>query len=167
MKSGQQPTLLSIWDSRDESYAMLIKDTLIDLVVPLLQRRGVALVELAVSGSGRRQLVRVFVDRPDGIAVDECAAISREIADVFDTRDPIAEAYVLEVSSPGLTRPLKTDRDFERVVGKALRLVVDGLGVAVGTLLQVSPDHLDVALTDKRARIERAKIQKATLHFEL
>lgn len=146
---------------------MLIKETLIDLVVPLLQRRGVELVELALSGGGRRQLVRVFVDRTDGITVDECAAISREIADVFDTRDPIAGTYVLEVSSPGLTRPLKTDRDFERVVGKALRLVVDGLGVAVGTLLQVDPDHLDVALSDKRALIERAKIQKATLHFEL
>lgn len=146
---------------------MLIKETLIDLVVPLLQRRGVELVELALSGGGGRQLVRVFVDRTDGITVDECAAISREIADVFDTRDPIAGTYVLEVSSPGLTRPLKTDRDFERVVGKALRLVVDGLGVAVGTLLQVDPDHLDVALSDKRALIERAKIQKATLHFEL
>ena len=146
---------------------MLIKETLIDLVVPLLQRRGVELVELALSGGGRRQLVRVFVDRTDGITVDECAAISREIADVFDTRDPIAGTYVLEVSSPGLTRPLKTDRDFERVVGKALRLVVDGLGVAVGTLLKVDPDHLDVALSDKRALIERAKIQKATLHFEL
>lgn len=158
---------MSIWDVRDESYAMLIKETLIDLVVPILQRRGVELVELALSGGGRRQLVRVFVDRTDGITVDECAAISREIADVFDTRDPIAGTYVLEVSSPGLTRPLKTDRDFERVVGKALRLVVDGLGVAVGTLLQVDPDHLDVALSDKRALIERAKIQKATLHFEL
>ena len=146
---------------------MLIKETLIDLVVPILQRRGVELVELALSGGGRRQLVRVFVDRTDGITVDECAVISREIADVFDTRDPIAGTYVLEVSSPGLTRPLKTDRDFERVVGKALRLVVDGLGVAVGTLLKVDPDHLDVALSDKRALIERAKIQKATLHFEL
>ena len=146
---------------------MLIKNTLIDLVVPLLEQRGVALVELAVSGGGRRQLVRVFVDRADGITIGECAAISREIADVLDTRDPIASAYVLEVSSPGLTRPLKTDRDFERVVGKTLRLVVDGLGVAVGTLLQVEPDHLDVALSDKRTLIERAKIQKATLHFEL
>lgn len=146
---------------------MLIKETLIDLVVPALQHRGVELVELAVSGGGRRQLVRIFVDRTDGITVDECAAISREIADVFDTRDPIAGTYVLEVSSPGLTRPLKTDRDFERVVGKALRLVVDGLGVAVGTLLRVDPEHLDVALSDKRALIERAKIQKATLHFEL
>ena len=85
----------------------------------------------------------------------------------MDTRDPIDGRYLLEVSSPGLTRPLKTDRDFERVVGKALRLVVDGLGVAVGTLLQVKPDHLNVELQGERTAIERAKIQKATVHFEL
>ena len=146
---------------------MLIKDTLTDMILPLLKRRDVELVELAVSGSHRRQIVRIFVDRPDGISVDECAALSRDIADILDTRDPIDGRYLLEVSSPGLTRPLKTDRDFERVVGKALRLVADGLGVVVGTLLQVKSDHLDVELHGERTTIERAKIQKATVHFEL
>ncbi len=146
---------------------MLIKDTLTDMILPLLKRRDVELVELAVSGNYRRQIVRIFVDRPDGITVDECAALSRDIADMLDTRDPIDGTYLLEVSSPGLTRPLKTDRDFERVVGKALRLVVDGLGVVVGTLLQVKADHLDVELQGERTTIERAKIQKATVHFKL
>ncbi len=146
---------------------MSIEDTLADLIVPLLKRREIELVELAVSGGHRRKIVRVFVDHMDGITIGECAALSREIADVFDTRDPIDGTYVLEVSSPGLTRPLKTDRDFERVVGKTLRLVVNGLGVAVGTLLQVNPDHLDVELHGKRCAIERAKIQKATINFEL
>ncbi len=146
---------------------MLIKDTLIHLILPLLNRRDVELVEMAVSGGHRRKIVRIFVDRPDGITVDECAALSRDIADILDTRDPIDSTYLLEVSSPGLTRPLKTDRDFERVVGKSLRLVVDGLGVAVGTLLQVKADHLDVELQGERTIIERAKIQKATMHFEL
>lgn len=146
---------------------MLIKDTLTHLILPLLNRRDVELVELAVSGSHRRQIVRIFVDSPDGITVDECAALSRDIADILDTRDPIDGTYLLEVSSPGLTRPLKTDQDFERVVGKALRLVADGLGVAVGTLLQVKADHLDVELHGERTIIERAKIQKATVHFEL
>lgn len=146
---------------------MLIKDTLTHLILPLLNRRDVELVELAISGGHRRQIVRIFVDRPDGITVDECAALSRDIADILDTRDPIDGTYLLEVSSPGLTRPLKTDRDFERVVGKSLRLVVDGFGVAVGTLLQVRADHLDVELQGERTIIERAKIQKATVHFEL
>lgn len=146
---------------------MLIKDTLTHLILPLLKRRDVELVELAVSGSYRRQIVRIFVDRPDGITVGECAALSRDIADMLDTRDPIDGTYLLEVSSPGLTRPLKTDRDFERVVGKALRLVVDGQGVVVGTLLQVKADRLDVELQGERTIIEREKIQKATVHFEL
>ena len=146
---------------------MLIKDTLTHLILPLLNRRDVELVEMAISGGHRRKIVRIFVDRPDGITVDECAALSRDIADILDTRDPIDGTYLLEVSSPGLTRPLKTDRDFERVVGKSLRLVVDGLGVAVGTLLQVKADHLDVELHGERTIIERAKIQKATVHFEL
>jgi ribosome maturation factor RimP len=146
---------------------MLIKDTLTHLILPLLNLRDVELVELAVSGGHRRKIVRIFVDRPDGITVDECAALSRDIADILDTRDPVDGTYLLEVSSPGLTRPLKTDRDFERVVGKSLRLVVDGLGVAVGTLLQVKADHLDVELHGERTIIERAKIQKATVHFEL
>ncbi len=146
---------------------MLIKDTLTQLILPLLKRRNVDLVELAVSGNHRRQIVRIFVDRPDGITVDECATLSRDIADMLDTRDPIDGTYLLEVSSPGLTRPLKTDRDFERVVGKALRLVVDGLGVVVGTLLLVKADHLDVELQGERTIIERKKIQKATVHFKL
>ena len=146
---------------------MLIKDTLTHLILPLLKRRDVELVELAVSGNYRRQIVRIFVDRPDGITVDECAVLSRDIADMLDTRDPIDGTYLLEVSSPGLTRPLKTDRDFDRVVGKALRLVVDGLGVVVGTLLQVKADHLDVELQGERTIIEREKIQKATVHFKL
>lgn len=146
---------------------MLIEDTLTHLILPLLNRRDVELVELAISGDYRRKIVRIFVDRPDGITVDECATLSRDIADILDTRDPIDSRYLLEVSSPGLTRPLKTDRDFERVVGKTLRLVVDGLGVAIGTLLQVKADHLDVELHGERTIIERAKIQKATVHFEL
>lgn len=146
---------------------MLIKDTLTHLILPLLKRRDVELVELAVSGSYRRQIVRIFVDRPDGITVGECAALSRDIADMLDTRDPIDGTYLLEVSSPGLTRPLKTGRDFERVVGKVLRLVVDGQGVVVGTLLQVKADRLDVELQGERTIIEREKIQKATVHFEL
>jgi len=137
------------------------------LITPLLEERGIELVELAISGGRRRKSVRVFVDRPQGITIGECASLSREIADLFDTHNPIDGGYVLEVSSPGLTRPLKTDSDFERVVGKPLRLVVDGLGERVGTLLQVNSKHLDVDLDGEQVAIDRAQIQKATLHFEL
>lgn len=144
-----------------------LDQTLNQLITPLLEERGIELVELAVSGGRHRKLVRLFVDRPEGITIGECASLSREIGDLFDTHDPISGGYVLEVSSPGLTRPLKTDSDFERVVGKALRLVVNGLGEQVGTLLHVNPEHLDVDLDGEHVAIDRAQIQKATLHFEL
>jgi len=140
---------------------------LTDLIDPLLKRRDIELVELTASGGHRRKIVRIFVDRPDGITIDQCASLSREIADIFDTRDPIEGGYVLEISSPGLTRPLVTDRDFDRVVGKALRLVVEGMDVVVGTLLGVNPDYLDIDLNGEQTTIERSKIQKATMHFEL
>jgi ribosome maturation factor RimP len=144
-----------------------LDQTLTELIKPLLEERSVELVELSVSGGRRRKLVRIFVDRSQGITIGECASLSREIADLFDTRDPLDGGYVLEVSSPGLTRPLKTDSDFERAVGKSLRLVVDGLGVRVGTLLQVNSEHLNVDLDGEQVAIDRAQIQKATLHFEL
>ena len=144
-----------------------LEHTLSHLIEPLLISRDLELVELAASGGHRRKIVRIFIHRPTGVTVDECASLSREIADLFDTRDPIAGGYVLEVSTPGLTRPLKTDRDFERVVGKPLRLVVDGLGVEIATLLDVTPDHLNVELKGEPLVIDRAKIQKATVHFKL
>ena len=89
-----------------------LQNTLEQLAEPLLEERGVTLVELAISGGRRRKIIRFFVDRLDGITVDECAALSRDLGDIFDTHDPIDGTCVLEVSSPGLTRQLRTDQDF-------------------------------------------------------
>ena len=138
------------------------------LVSPLLDERGVTLVELSVSGGNRRKLVRIYVDRsPEGITVDECAELSRDLGDLFDVHDPISGTYVLEVSSPGLTRQLKTDRDFSLSVGKLLKLVVEGQGTPIGKLISVSDDDLLLDIDGETVRIERARIQKANLHFEL
>lgn len=137
------------------------------MITPVLEDRNLELVELHVSGGERRKFVRLYVDGPEGITIDECAKVSREIGDVFDTYDPIAGAYVLEVSSPGLTRQLKTDRDFERVIGKDLQLDVSGLGERVGTLKAVQADHLMVEIDGEQVSIDRQHIHKANLHFEI
>jgi ribosome maturation factor RimP len=137
------------------------------LVEPLLEDLNLELVELHVSGSQRRKLVRLYVDGPNGVTVDQCAKLSREIGDIFDTFDPIDGAYTLEVSSPGLTRQLKTDRDFERVVGKELQLDVSGLGARVGKLVSVDPRCIVVEIKGAPVEIERLNIIKANLHFEI
>jgi len=141
--------------------------TLEDLVNPVLEARSLELVELHISGGQRRKLVRLYVDRPDGITIGECAEVSRELGDVFDTFDPIAGTYLLEVSSPGLTRQLKTTRDFERVIGKALQLDVSGIGERVGKLQAVGDDHLIVEIAGEEVAIDRDQIHKANLHFEI
>ncbi|MBT3603230.1 MAG: ribosome maturation factor RimP [Candidatus Latescibacteria bacterium] len=138
-----------------------------DLINPVLEVRNLELVELHISGGQRRRFVRLYVDRPTGINVGECAEVSREIGDAFDTFDPIAGAYILEVSSPGLTRQLKTDRDFERVIGKKLQFDATGLGECVGKLQEVHEDHLRVEIEDEVVSINRDQIHKANLHFEI
>lgn len=136
------------------------------LFQPLLESRGVELVELVITGGQRRKLVRIYVDRSNGITIGECAELSRNLADVLDTHDPIDGTYVLEVSSPGLTRPLKNDRDFERALGKSVKLVVDGQGTQIGVLQSISAQHLDVLVDGESKSIERIRIQKANLHFD-
>ena len=135
------------------------------LIMPFLEERGVELVKLHMGGS-RRILLRLFVDRPEGITIDECARLSRELADLMDTHDPINGSYLLEVSSPGLDRVLKSEKDFSRSVGKLLKLVVEGRGTLVGTLRSLRQEDLDLELNDEVVQIDRSTISKANLHFE-
>ena len=164
---GRLPTLLIIWALIDgiSLEATAFQRKLEALILPILEERNFELVELHVSGSQRRKLVRLYVDGPQGITIGECAEVSREVGNVFDTYDLIAGMYTLEVSSPGLTRPLKTDRDFQRVMGKDLQLDVTGLGACVGKLQAVEPDHLVVEIEGERVTIDRGQIHKANLNF--
>ena len=88
------------------------------LIEPVLEQHGVELVDVELAG-GR---LRVFLAREGGIAVDDCARMSRAIGDVLAVEDPIPGRYVLEVSSPGLDRPLRTRRDFARSIGRRVRI---------------------------------------------
>lgn len=87
------------------------------LVEPLVTREGAELVDLEVAGSRRRPVVRVFVDRPGGVGVDDCARLSRLLETELETAAAVPETYVLEVSSPGIDRPLRDRRHFERYIG--------------------------------------------------
>jgi ribosome maturation factor RimP len=88
----------------------------------LLAKHGAELVEVQVR-RGRTQLVRVVADRPGGIDLDTCAAVSSELGRMLDVDDPIPGQYTLEVTSPGLDRPLRTAEDFRRNMGRRVRVV--------------------------------------------
>ena len=93
-----------------------------DLIGEVVALEGAELVELQLSGSSRRPILRAYVDIPGGTTVDACAELSRRIEARLEAAELVGERYVLEVSSPGLDRPLRRRRDFARLVGRPVRL---------------------------------------------
>ncbi|MBI5629531.1 MAG: ribosome maturation factor RimP [Elusimicrobia bacterium] len=92
------------------------------LIAPLLEQESVELVDLKFAKEGSGWVLRFFLDKEGGITMDDCAYLSERIGSLLDTSDIISHSYTLEVSSPGLDRVLKKERDFERFLGKTIRL---------------------------------------------
>jgi ribosome maturation factor RimP len=97
-----------------------------ELILPVLQAREVELVDTEFVRAGKRSTLRLFLDKPGGISLDDCAALSRLLGEILDVHDVIDHAYTLEVSSPGLTRSLKKFEDFRRFAGRLIRITVRG-----------------------------------------
>jgi ribosome maturation factor RimP len=134
------------------------------LIMPILEREGVELVDLEIKGHVGNQVLKVFVDEVGGISLDRCAYLSREISDILDIEDPIPGRYRLEVSSPGVDRPLKTARDFERNVGREVRVDYeqDGNRVRVeGTIEAVVSDRLTLQVESGSVEIPIEAIRLA------
>ena len=137
------------------------------LLEPVVDSLGYELVLLEFVGQGRAATLRLFIDAPDGIAVEDCEKVSREVAATLDVEDPITQAYQLEVSSPGLDRPLVKPQHFERFCGESARIEtfapIDGRrrfrGVLEGCengVVRLRTDQGDFALP--LSAIERARL---------
>ena len=92
------------------------------LISPLVEEKGFELVDVEYVKEGGNWYLRAYIDKPGGITVDDCEVISRALSDKLDEDDFIDEAYILEVSSPGLGRPLKKEKDFARSIGQEVEL---------------------------------------------
>lgn len=88
-----------------------------ELATPLATARGMEIVDVDFRRQGKDWLLQVFLDKPGGVTTDDCAWVSERLGDLLDQRDPIPGRYYLQVSSPGVERPLKRDGDFERYRG--------------------------------------------------
>lgn len=93
-----------------------------DLLLPILTERGFALVDVEFVKEGSCWYLRAYIDKPGGISIDDCEAVSRSLEAELDRENFIEESYVLEVSSPGLGRPLKKEKDYIRNEGKEIEL---------------------------------------------
>ena len=104
--------------SRKETYEQKTEE----LLIPLIEQHQFELVDVEYVKEGGTWYLRAYIDKPGGITVDDCEVISRALSDLLDEHDFIEEAYILEVSSPGLGRPLKKEKDYARSMGKQLEI---------------------------------------------
>ena len=142
-----------------------------DMAETLLRAEGMHLVDLDYRKEGRRWVLRLFIDKEErGVTVDDCAAVSRELGDLLDAKDVIPEAYVLEVSSPGLNRRVRKKEDFSRFAGRKVevRLAVpqEGRRKIVGDILRVEGEAVVVAAPEGTYTIALGNIAQATLVYE-
>lgn len=127
-----------------------------DLAAPLVADVDVELVEVEVKGHPGSRVVRLVVDRDEGVDVETCATLSRDLGRALDDTELIAGRHTLQVTSPGVDRPLRTERDFARNVGRSVRIRHDGGEVAgivtaagaEGVTLDVDGDTVVIALAD-------------------
>ncbi|HHF5724279.1 ribosome maturation factor RimP [Haemophilus influenzae] len=116
---------------------------------------------------GRFMTVRLFIDKDDGVTVDDCADISRQVSAILDVEDPIADKYNLEVSSPGLDRPLFTLLQFERYIGQDiavhLRIPVMERRKWQGKLERIEKDMITLIVDDQEQILVFGNIQKANV----
>ena len=147
--------------------ANIVEKTVWETVETLIEGSDVELVDVEYVKE-KDWYLRVFIDKPEGVGVEDCQSLSERLESLLDERDVVPEAYILEVSSPGLDRVLKKPRDFERERGKAVEVSlyepVDGEKLLVGTL-----EGFDgMALTlEGRAPVPKEKIAQVRLHIEI
>ena len=146
-------------------------DRIESMVEALLKSEGLELVDLEFRKEARGWVLRIFMDKPGGVTLDDCSEISREVGDQIEVNELILHSYTLEVSSPGLDRPLKKEKDFLGSIGKLIQLStkvpLEGQTFFKGILLDFQASGgLRLAGTKKTWEIPVGIISKARLVFE-
>jgi ribosome maturation factor RimP len=140
------------------------------VVLPVVQAHGLTLVDLEVRGSDRRMAVRIYVDKAGGVTVGDCQQLSREVGDVIDVANLVPGSYDLEVSSPGLDRELRKDRELRWAAGRTVRVwtrePIDGRRELGGRLIIVDEEALTLATGEGPRRVPRSLVAKLRLEVE-
>ncbi|SDK46979.1 ribosome maturation factor RimP [Natronincola ferrireducens] len=123
-----------------------------DLVQPILKKEEFELVDIEFKKEGPHRYLRVYIDKPGGITLDDCQKVSEQLSEKLDETDPIEENYFLEISSPGLDRPLKKDSDFEKFKGENVEVrlyeAIDNKKVIEGELLELKDNIIKLNISE-------------------
>lgn len=137
------------------------------LIKPVIESLGLELWGIEFQSAGKRSTLRIYIDGPDGVTVDDCARVSHQVSGVLDVEDPITEQYLLEVSSPGMDRPLYTLAQYQTYVGHMLevrlRVPFEGRRRFKGVLNGVEGDEVLLVVDDNEYMLPIDYIDRARL----
>ena len=153
--------------SRKETYEQKTEE----LLIPLIEQHQFELVDVEYVKEAGTWYLRLYIDKEGGITIDDCEAVSRLFSDKLDEEDFIDDAYVMEVSSPGLGRPLKKEKDFKRSIGKEVEIrtyrPIDKQKEFFGILSAYDETHVTITLDDQETRVfQRDEIALIRLAFD-
>ena len=142
-----------------------------ELLLPIVERHGFELVDVEYVKEAGTWYLRAYIDKPGGITVDDCADVSREFSDILDEKDYIDDAYIFEVSSPGLGRPLKKEKDFKRSLGEEVEIrtyrAIDRQKEFIGILVSYDDDTVTIEYEDEATQtFNRSDIALIRLAFD-
>jgi len=150
--------------------AKRIEEIAITLAQPILDRYGFELIDCDYLKFGQDYTMTLYIDKPGGITLDDCEKVSRELEASLDEKDPIDNEYILSVSSPGLDRPLKTEKDFERNKGKKIYIKtyapVNKKKEFVAVLKEYDQDTVTIEMNNKQLRLNRGDIAVIKQHID-
>jgi ribosome maturation factor RimP len=135
-----------------------------EIVKQIVEDNGFKLYDIEISEENEHKYYRIYIQKPDGSSVnlDECAEVNRIISPIFDVEEPISDAYFLEVSSPGIERPLKKPEHFKNSIGEKVKITMNDGSKIIGKLQEVTDDKINV----KNKIIPFSNIKKARTYFE-
>lgn len=141
-----------------------------ELIVPILDAKGFELVDVEYVKEGQDYFLRAYIDKPGGITIDDCVAVSREMNVLLDELDYVDGAYTFEVSSPGLGRPLKKPRDYERSMGEEVEIrtykAMDGSKEFYGILKAYDDATVTIQSEEEEITFNKSDIALIRLTFD-
>jgi len=147
-----------------------ISDTVVELIQPVFEDTILELVDVTYTKEGNSWYLRIFIDKPGGVDIEDCQHISREIEQILDEKDPIPHSYTLEVSSPGLERPLKKPADYNRFSGNLANITtyapLSGKRNFRGRLLGMRGSDVVLSVNGSEIIIPFEKVADAHLEVE-
>jgi len=144
-----------------------LEERLTEMLAPSVEDLGYELVGIEYVRAGKHSTLRVYIDQEEGILVDDCAAVSRQVSAIMDVEDPITNEYTLEVSSPGMERPLFNASQYAAFIGEEvkiqLRMPIQNRRRWKGVISSVDGEIISVAVENKEERFALSNIQKANI----